>query len=266
MPIKFAIDYSNSKFLTTSQTATDPNRLNWRAELLLKRNKNLIKGKRILDIASHDARFSYACLKLGASHVTGVEARVELVENSIANLQEFDSTAFNFIQGDIFEVFKTFDPSQFDTILCFGFLYHTLRQLEFFSELKRLSPKAVIIDTSVSKVPPIFKMLRQLRGTNLFNDLMGIVGESTPPARRCLALLNGQYFVFNTEGNQHESLTIDDLGIVAVPSEKMIETLFKVYGFTSQKINWNIPGIDDWTGLKDYKRGDRVSYIGQVTH
>ncbi len=34
-------------------------------------------------MASHDGRFSYAALRLGAAHVTGVEGRAHLVAHAI---------------------------------------------------------------------------------------------------------------------------------------------------------------------------------------
>jgi len=82
----FDIDYEDSPFLRTSKTAAHSNRLNWRCEILLTRNKERIEGQRVLDLASHDGRFSYACLKLGATHVTGVEVRHHLVEFATRNL------------------------------------------------------------------------------------------------------------------------------------------------------------------------------------
>ncbi len=58
----FLVDFNNSRFLETSTTAAEANRLNWRCHLLLGQNKNLLQGKRVLDIGSHDGRVSSACL------------------------------------------------------------------------------------------------------------------------------------------------------------------------------------------------------------
>ena len=75
MKSDFYVDYKDTPFLETGKIKAEalPYRLNWRCEILLTRNQEAINGKRILDLASHDGVFSYACLKLGASHVTGVE-------------------------------------------------------------------------------------------------------------------------------------------------------------------------------------------------
>src|SRR3954470_3000649 len=49
------------------------NRMNERYEALFAGNRDIFKGARVLDLASHDGRYSFAALKTGAAHVTGVE-------------------------------------------------------------------------------------------------------------------------------------------------------------------------------------------------
>ncbi len=83
------IDFTDTQFLETSKTAAFANRLNWRAEILLSRNREVIEGKSVLDLASHDGRFSWACLELRASRVVGVEGRQEL------GLIQFSVSAFS---------------------------------------------------------------------------------------------------------------------------------------------------------------------------
>jgi hypothetical protein len=61
------------QFYSTSQTGAVPNRLNQRYRACLEWNEPVIRGNRILDIASHDGRWSFAALKTGASHVVGIE-------------------------------------------------------------------------------------------------------------------------------------------------------------------------------------------------
>ena len=84
---RFAVDFMGTPFLETSTTSAYPNRLNWRCEMLLARHPEVVHAKRILDLASHDGRFSFACLKLGATHVTGIEGRPELVASSSDNMR-----------------------------------------------------------------------------------------------------------------------------------------------------------------------------------
>jgi len=153
METGFQVNYENTPFLQTSETGPHPNRLNWRCEILLTRNQKAIKGKRILDLASHDGRFSWACLELGANHVTGVEGRQHLVESATDNLMGlgYKPEEFTFIQGDIFDYLPGVKPQEFDTILCLGFFYHTVRQIELLSEIKRIQPKFMVLDTYIAK-------------------------------------------------------------------------------------------------------------------
>ena len=70
------------RFYTTSQTSPFPHRLNGRHQAIIARNASIISGKRVLDIASHDGRWSFAALQAGAAHVTGIEPRRELIANA----------------------------------------------------------------------------------------------------------------------------------------------------------------------------------------
>ena len=62
-------------FYETSKTASSKARLNVRHQAIIEANRDILKDARVLDLASHDGRWSFAALKAGAAHVTGVEAR-----------------------------------------------------------------------------------------------------------------------------------------------------------------------------------------------
>ena len=105
---KFTIDFGSTPFLFTSKTGASSKRLNWRCEMLLTRNKRTLTGSKILDLASHDGRFTYAALKLGAKHVTGVEGKQYLVDNANNNLKKLgyhEFVDYNFICDDLFNYF-----------------------------------------------------------------------------------------------------------------------------------------------------------------
>jgi len=262
----FFIDFDKTQFLETSTTSAVPNRLNWRCELLLTQNQTLLQGKRVLDIGSHDGRFSYACLQLGARQVVGVEGRVQLVRKAERNLSDLgcQSKDFEFICGDIFDCIQKFNPGDFEVIICCGFLYHTIRQTEFFAGMKRIKPQTMIIDSAVCKVPSLFKVLQQSADSPGFEDVMQVRKEGNwhQPGKETLsALIKGQYFVFIQEDAQREGSTIDPSGVVAIPSEPTLEILLATYGFKAKKIPWKSAGITNWETLEDYEYDDRVSYI-----
>jgi 2-polyprenyl-3-methyl-5-hydroxy-6-metoxy-1,4-benzoquinol methylase len=136
-------------FYETTATAPAPGRLNLRYDAIFEQNREIFAGARVLDIASHDGRWSFAALQAGAAHVIGVEPRADLVSNARSTLSEYvEATRFRFIEGDIFEVLKA-EQFQVDVVMCLGFLYHTLRYNELFAGIRRLNPKHVVIDTTI---------------------------------------------------------------------------------------------------------------------
>jgi len=54
------------QFYRTSNTAARPDRLNDRYRAIIDFNRGIIQGSTILDIASHDGRWSFAAIKSGA--------------------------------------------------------------------------------------------------------------------------------------------------------------------------------------------------------
>jgi SAM-dependent methyltransferase len=144
----FFNDYPD--FYETSRTTPQPDRLNLRYEAIIGENEDILQGARVLDIASHDGRWSFAALKAGAAHVVGIEAKQELTDNAATTFDRYgvDAGTYEFICGDIFEVLAT-QSFDVDVVMCLGFLYHTLRYNELLSHIRGLNPKHVIVDTSV---------------------------------------------------------------------------------------------------------------------
>jgi len=137
-------------FNETSKTAPSKTRLNVRHQAIIEANRDILKGARVLDLASHDGRWSFAALKAGAAHVTGVEARPQLVDNANKTFAEYGvpTDQYEFIAGDMFRVMKRrkFDV---DVVICLGFIYHTLRYGELFRGIIKASPQHVILDTKI---------------------------------------------------------------------------------------------------------------------
>lgn len=226
----FYINFQTTPFLKSSITGASPNRLNWRAQILLAENQSLLQNKRVLDLGSHDGRFSYACLKLGAKSITGIEGRPHLVNNANANLKQlgYSSEQYQFIQGDVFEELPAIRRGSFDTILCFGFFYHTIRQADLLTEIVRMRPNNLILDTTVD----------------------------------CSS--RGSYLKIGTEDYQLEPNTISPPGLVGIPSKGLVELLFKTFGFKFSELQWRDREIADWTDIEDYRTGGRVSYLAEI--
>lgn len=247
------VDYRNTPFLETSQTSAIAHRLNWRAEVILARNEKAIRNRCVLDLASHDGRFSYACLKLGVKHLTGIEGRAYLVRSANQNLHRVGiaSHRFEFLHGDIFDWLPKFQPRSFDTILCLGLFYHTIRQVELLRQIKRLRPMHFILDSAVAKETLALRLDSWLRRKRL---------RRSGPVRS----LGPAYMVFRREDHHAEGSTIDRAEIVATPTKTLIEQLLRCHGFEYRQIDWLHAGVPDWSNLRQYRRERRVSYVGSL--
>lgn len=141
----------HDRFLSTSSVGNWPDRLNARYDAIIERQIGQFAGKRVLDIASHDGRWSFAALNAGASHVTGVEVRDELSAAARNNLESlgFGSDRFEAITGDIFSQ-NGLAARKFDIVLCLGFLYHTTRHEETIDLIRSTDAPLVIVDTRLA--------------------------------------------------------------------------------------------------------------------
>jgi 2-polyprenyl-3-methyl-5-hydroxy-6-metoxy-1,4-benzoquinol methylase len=126
-------------------------RLDARYQAIIAQNVDAIVDARILDIASHNGRWTAACLAKGAQHVTGIEARnIRASEIHLKQLG-FAQSQYHFIRGDVHQAIRNLKPGIFDTILCLGFFYHTAHHFALLEEFKRLDPRFLIIDSQVSR-------------------------------------------------------------------------------------------------------------------
>jgi len=262
MKENFAIDFADTPFPYTSHTGANSYRLNWRCEILLSRNREAIKGKRILDLASHDGRFTYACLKLGAKHVTGVEGREYLINSSIDNLTEMGYTAeqYNFIQGDIFNYIGKLKPKEFDTILCLGFFDHTIRQIELVREITRIQSTTLLLEMFMERgffiniVNPL-KLIPRIRFTH-FSQISDCVDIAKGRGgKACL--------VFRHESHEKEGSTIDPIDTSARPTNSFVELIFRTHGFDIKQLKWDKKEISNRGEVRQYLRGTRACYIAR---
>lgn len=126
-----------------------PERLALRHVAIIDDNARHLRGARVLDLASHDGRWSLAALKAGAAHVTGLEARPELVQAARENLAFYGvpDEQSTFIQGDLNHALNA--PGQFDVVLCLGYFYHTLNHLALWQYIASTGARHVILDGMV---------------------------------------------------------------------------------------------------------------------
>jgi Methyltransferase domain len=136
------------RFYVTSSTAPTTARLNLRYEAIFGENRDIFANASVLDLGSHDGRWSLAALATGAQSVVGIEARPELAQAATENLAKYGygPDRAQFVTGDVHELLSCKD-FEADVVLCLGFLYHTLRYNELLAGIRRTSARYLIIDT-----------------------------------------------------------------------------------------------------------------------
>lgn len=222
----------HAAFLDTSTTSATLARLNLRHEAIVTENRDVLDGARVLDIASHDGRWSYAALQAGATQVTGIEARPDLVHSAGETLASLGVAAdrYRFIAGDVFATLAEQDIGV-DAVMCLGFLYHTMRYNELFHLIRRCGPRHLIVDTAVLPVR---------------ESMVRVVQESTAKESNAAA----------------DALTHGEKALIGRPSVRAIRVMAGAYGFELDRMS-------DWTGLlednpdaedvRDYRRSERVT-------
>jgi 2-polyprenyl-3-methyl-5-hydroxy-6-metoxy-1,4-benzoquinol methylase len=218
---------SYPRFFESSETTAFANRLNQRYRACIEWNAPLIRGKRVLDIASHDGRWSFAAAKAGATHVTGLEARQHLIEAARANLAELPQDSFDFRAGDAFELLDRVEPGSIDTVLCLGFFYHVANHMLLLSKIERLKPAHIVIDTAVAADPR-------------------------------------SVVVFQVEDHEFESdaARTDEAQkkvLAGIPSKAALVMMLESFGWSPEFYDWHGVGIRNWTHIEDYQEATRVT-------
>lgn len=222
------------EFLETSTTAASKGRLNLRHLAIIEEHRDVLDGARVLDIASHDGRWSFAALQAGAAHVTGIEGRDHLVSraNETFASKSIDPSRFHFIHGDAHDTLTT-GVGTFDVVMCLGFLYHTLRYPELFAGIRATGARHVVIDTRV--FPGGARVVRLIKNPQ---DIDSMAVEDR----------------FSYQGKT----------LVGTPTVSAVVHMLDTYGFdvVSQpdwaRIRRENPKI---TKAKQYERGERVTML-----
>jgi tetratricopeptide (TPR) repeat protein len=220
------------EFYKTSKTHPFRNRLNGRYNALIKNNLALIQEQTILDIASHDGRWSFAAIKNGAKKVIGIEARQYLVESAIKNMQTYNISEdkYTFIAGDIHYEITKLEPNTIDIVFCFGFFYHTMNHMQILREINRLNPKNLILDTSVSIASDL--PIIELREDD--SDKEGTAMTSSYDPNKMI--------------------------MVGSPNKNAVKLMLTHIGFDFNFYDWH-SNTTNWDHLEDYRESRRISIV-----
>jgi hypothetical protein len=210
------------RFLETSETGPWLERLNARYVALIHSNRHLIEGKRVLDLASHDGRFTFAALRNGAARAIGIEHSVHLLETSYENLAHYgiERERYDFVIGDLFDHIDHVE--HFDVVFCFGILYHVNDHMLLLSKIAAREPRHLIIDSRMS----------QLEGSVI--EVRSPLGASPP-----------------VPGNDLESQ----------PTRAALDAMLSYFGWTFDYYDWAGSGMTSAKHLSDYRVGQRVSVL-----
>ena len=213
------------RFYATSQTSPVPHRLNARHTAITEVNGEHLSGRKVLGIASHDGRWSFAALKAGAAHVVGIEPRDELVNNAHQTFAEcgIESDRFSFLRGDVFDVLRE-GGHKFDVALCLGFFYLTIRHAELLDLIERTGAKLVVIDTEVT--PTV--------------DQLPVTPTGDPRIvyrNPCMVQLLRDP-VASEQMAWHDAMTRNGHTIVGRPSRAAIEFMADHFGFRCSRFDW----------------------------
>jgi 2-polyprenyl-3-methyl-5-hydroxy-6-metoxy-1,4-benzoquinol methylase len=215
----------------SSSVIAPPDRINQRHRALIQSNTEILSGLRVLDLASHDGRWSFAAHKAGAEYVLGIEARPHLVDAARRNMLSYGVAKgrVEFVQGDVLLELDRLESGRFDTVLCLGFLYHIIDHMVLLRKIARIRPKNLVIDTSISTRPGV---IIEVNDESVEHESAAAFGDPGNPVR----------------------------AIKGKPSRPALELMLKAVGFSGVRYwDWLNAGIRRWDDLEDYYLGRRVS-------
>ena len=196
----------------------------------------------MLDVASHDGRWSFAALKAGAAHVVGIEPRYELVGNAHLTFSEYgvESGRFRFIRGDVFDVLRG-GGQKFDVVLCLGFFYYTIRHAELLDLIERTGAGLVVIDTEVTPTVDQLPVMPTDDPRIVYRNPYTVQLLRDPVASEQMAW--------------HDAMTRNGHTIVGRPSRAAIEFMADHFGFRCNRFDW-----PRYFSAHGYARSSTVDY------
>lgn len=199
-------------------------RLNARHAMIVQPFLAEIAGARVLDLAAHDGRWSYALAAAGAAQVVGVEARQELIDIfpafPDADLRARVELRCNDLYDEIDSEAR--EGVTYDVVAVFGILYHLMDHFRLFQALRRLRPKLVIVDSEFMRRPgPMIQLVKE-RTDNVLNAAPQIAGQK--------------------------------VAVKGIPSFRAMEVIAEVLEYKIEWIDWDSVPEHRRKGVMDYYR------------
>ena len=206
--------------------------LNARIDNLLTRNRDCIKGKRILDIGSHMGTFAYSALQLGAEFVQGIDTEEKTIERGqeLFRQLEVDESRYNFKVADAFDALENLEEGSFDTVLCLGTLYYMVEPYRLLNLMQKVAKEVVLLDTFTAayaaiqgkEAPEVYKSINE---ENL--KLPMLLTALTQPEKK-------DYILPHSFPHKDKSLSL-----ITLPTTSLLEIWFQSLGMQFNQIDWS---------------------------
>lgn len=201
-------------------------RMNKRHALLIEPFAELISGARVLDIAAHDGRWSYALAAAGAAEVIGVEARAELIGRFALFPDSDFKSKVQLRQGDLHDYLDmaVARGQRFDVVALLGIYYHVMDHFRILRQIHGLGAQIVIVDGEFMHSPQPYIQLVTEKTDQSLNAAPQIAGQTR--------------------------------AIKGVPSTAAMEKMAEAVGY---EVTWLDPAeaFGDRKGVQDYFRATR---------
>ena len=222
------------EFLATSTTAAEKDRLNLRHLAIIEENADILRGRTVIDIASHDGRWSYAALETGASHVIGIEGRRRLIDNTVKTFADkgVPESQYQFLKGDVHRRLLNSEVTG-QVVFCLGFLYHTARYVELMAGIQSTGAEHVIVDTRVLQ--------------NVDGPLVEMRNERTAGESQAM----------------RDRFAVNRRVITAIPSEAAVLLMLESVGYQlDHRTDWDAitRKHPEAKAIEQYKTGKRVTF------
>ncbi|MDP5216705.1 class I SAM-dependent methyltransferase [Ruegeria sp. 2205SS24-7] len=201
------------------------NRLEQRYRHIVEPFKSDIAGGRVLDLACHDGRWSYALSFAGAKKVVGVEGRADVLDLFKAYPKSEITDRIELRCNDLFAELESEVKAgeKYDVVAIYGVFYHVVDHFRLLDLVRSLGPKLIIIDSEfVQRSRPMICLNKE----NTSHDLNAIAGKF------------GERFA-----------------ATGTPTFSAMNLMAKSIGCSIEWVDWNDLAKDQRAGVKDYYEG-----------
>ncbi len=184
-------------------------RLNQRHRKLIAPIAADLAGARVLDLAAHDGRWSYAFAAAGAAAVVGIEGRQHLIERFAEFPQDAAAARVTLRCGDIFDAMEAdlAAGARYDVIGVLGIFYHIMDHFRLLQLVTRFQPRLVLLDSEFSQRP---------------GQVIDLVREDPSKDLNALAQVAGQ-----------------EKALIGIPSLGALEAMADVLGYRTDWVDWS---------------------------